>query len=341
MQILRFSRWTYLRAKIDGWHHPFERGTRLSEIENTVKEKLLYLLSVSLMAVAQIAHADDAIRVTYAGSMGVVMDQALGPAFAQKAHVEYEGQGEGAYGMARLLASKKVIADVFVSITPGPIQVLKDANLIDRAVPVASTSMVIAYNPKSAFAKQLDAATTAGGAAWLTVLQSQGLRFGRTDPRVDPQGQNIIFTMMLAAKYYGQPGLAQKVLGDTENPQQVYGEGGLLTRLEAGQVDASSGYQSAAISAKLPYISLPDEINLSNPGDARKWYDTVSFPITNPAGKQQMLSPQPLVFYAAVLKDAPHPQLARAFIEFMQSAAGQALFKQNGYGVPKGNPLYQ
>jgi molybdate/tungstate transport system substrate-binding protein len=313
------------------WRRPFERGSRLSEIENTVKEKLLYLLSVGLMAVTQIAHADDAIRVTYAGSMGVVMDQALGPAFAQKAHVEYEGQGEGAYGMARLLASKKVIADVFVSITPGPIQVLKDANLIDRAVPVASTSMVIAYNPKSAFAKQLDAATTAGGAAWLKVLQSPGLRFGRTDPRVDPQGQNIIFTMMLAAKYYG----------DTENPQQVFGEGGLLTRLEAGQVDASSGYQSAAISAKLPYISLPDEINLSNPGDAREWYDTVSFPITNPAGKQQMLSPQPLVFYAAVLKNAPHPQLARAFIEFMQSAAGQALFKQNGYGVPKGNPLYQ
>jgi molybdate/tungstate transport system substrate-binding protein len=337
----RFRLWTCLRAQIDGWHRPFASGSRLSKTENTVKEKLLYLLSVALMTVTQIAHADDAIRVTYAGSMGLVMDRSLGPAFAQKARVEYEGQGDGAYGMARLLASKKVTADVFVSITPGPIQILKDANLVDRAVPVASTSMVIAYNPKSAFAKQLEAATTAGGTAWWKVLQSPGLRFGRTDARIDPQGQNIIFTMKLAEKYYGQPGLAQKILGDTENPQQVFVEGGLLTRLEAGQIDASSGYQSAAISAKLPYVSLPDEINLSNPGDARKWYDTVSFPVTNAAGKQQILSPQPLVFYATVLKNAPHPQLARAFIEFMQSAAGQAIFKQNGYGEPKGNALYQ
>jgi molybdate/tungstate transport system substrate-binding protein len=314
--------------------------TRQSTTENTVKN-LLYLLCMALMAVTQIAHADDAIRVTYAGSMGVVMDKALGPAFAQKARVEYEGEGEGAYGMARLLASKKVIADVFVSITPGPIQVLKDANLIDRAVPVASTSMVIAYNPKSAFAKQLEAAATGSGAPWWKILQSPTLRFGRTDPQVDPQGQNIIFTMMLAQKYYGQPGLAQKILGDTENPQQVFGEGGLLTRLEAGQVDASSGYQSAVISAKLPYISLPDEVNLSNPKYARNGYDTVSFAITNPAGKQQMLSPQPLVFYASVLKNAPHPQQARAFIEFMQSPAGQAIFKQNGYGEPRGDPLYR
>ncbi|EBK1960002.1 ABC transporter substrate-binding protein, partial [Salmonella enterica] len=111
------------------------------------------------------AQASTDIRVTYAGSMGKVMDQALGPAFAGQQGGKYEGQGQGSYGMARLLAGKKITADVFVSITPGPMQILKDAGLIDNAVPVASTSMVIAYSPESKFAHQFSQ-SRGGNADW-------------------------------------------------------------------------------------------------------------------------------------------------------------------------------
>ena len=300
-------------------------------------------LLLALACTASAAATAGAIQVTYAGSMGVVMDRALGPAFAQVSKLDYQGRGEGAYGMARLLAGKKIVADVFVSITPGPIDVLKQAGLVDTAVPVASTRMVIAYNPRGKFAAAFDAAKAGqpGAQAWWQVLQSPGLRFARSDPAVDPQGQNIVFTMMLAEKYYHQPGLAQKILGPVQNPQQVYGEGGLLARLDAGQVDAASGYESASISARQAYITLPDEINLSNPTLAPAWYDTVSFTLDQPAGKTAPFHPQPLVFYAAVLKNAPNPAAARQFVDFLLSAAGQQLLKQNGYGPPQGDALYQ
>jgi molybdate/tungstate transport system substrate-binding protein len=281
------------------------------------------------------AYAAEPIRITYAGSMGVVMDKFLGPAFAAREQLEYQGQGQGAYGMARLLASKKIVADVFVSVNPGPMDILKQAGLVDAAVPVASTRMVIAYNLRSAYAEQLKSG------AWWKVLQTPGLRFGRTDPAVDPQGQNIIFTLMLAEKYYQQPGLANAVLGPVENPQQVFGEGSLLTRLQAGQLDATSGYESATISAKLPYVALPDQINLSNPSYARDWSDTVSFAIRTRAGADETVHPQALVFYAAVLKNAQSPAAAQRFVEFLQSTDGQALFRQNGYGQPKGDALYR
>ncbi|MGC1328980.1 extracellular solute-binding protein [Pseudomonas sp.] len=305
------------------------------------RKTVQWLFTGLAMGCALAAHAEDKIQVAYAGSMGVVMDKALGPGFAQREHVAYQGQGQGAYGMARLLASKKVLADVFVSITPGPIDVLKQAGLVDQAVPVASTRMVIAYNPKSRFAGALQAAAQNGAAAqpWWQVLQSPGLRFGRTDAATDPQGQNIIFTLRLAEKYYHQPGLARAVLGAEQNPEQVFGEGGLLTRLESGQVDAASGYESATLSAKLPYIALPDEINLSNPGFAHDWYDTVSLSLPGKDGAAQVVTPQPLVFYAAVLKNAPDPARAKAFVSYLQSADGQALFKANGYGQPKGPAL--
>ncbi|EJL88869.1 extracellular solute-binding protein [Pantoea sp. GM01] len=286
------------------------------------------------------AQANTDIRVTYAGSMGKVMDQSLGPAFAKQNNGNYEGQGQGAYGMARLLASKKITADVFVSITPGPMQILKDAGLIDDAIPVASTSMVVAYSPKGKYAQQF-AQAKGSDASWLKVLATPGIKFGRTDPINDPKGQNIIFTLLLAEKYYQQPGIADKIMGGYQNPAQTHLEGGLLTRLESGQVDAAAGYESEVISAHLPYVALPDEINLSNPAMAKQWYDTVSFNVKDSAGKDKVLHTQPLVYYAAVLKNAPHGAAAgQAFVDFMLSQPGQALFKQNGYAAPKGGSLY-
>lgn len=300
----------------------------------------LGLLAVALLQCAPMVMAKD-IRVTYAGSMGKVMDQGLGPAFAKTENGDYQGQGQGAYGMARLLASHKIEADVFVSINPGPMQILKDAGMIDDAVPVASTSMVIAYSPKGKYAARFAQANEKKDASWLNLLAQKDVSFGRTDPYVDPKGQNIVFTLLLAEKYYQMPGSADKILGSLQNPEQTHQEGGLLARLESGQVDAAAGYESEVRSAHLPYVALPDEINLSNPQMAKQWYDTVSFTIKDSQGKDQVLHTQPMVFYAAVLKNAPNGvDQGKKFVSFLQSPEGQALFKQYGYAEPKGDALY-
>ena len=292
----------------------------------------------ALNAVSAIA-AEPVLSVAYAGSMGALMDKALGPTIARQEHVQYQGKGAGAYGLAHLIAAKQINPDVFVSITPGPIEVLQKAGLIDTAVPVASTQMVIAYSDKSKFAADFKAAA-AGKMPWYEVLQKPGLLFGRTDPKTDPQGRNIVFTMLLAEQYYKQPGLADKILGPVENKQQIFTEPSLLSRLESGQLDATSGYLSAVISHKLPYIKLPEQINLSDPGMIQDWYSKVHFNITLPDGKTDTLSTQPLVFYAAVLKNAPNPKAGAAFVKLMTSAEGQALFKHYGYSAPKGGDLH-
>ena len=284
------------------------------------------------------AHAADVFRVAYAGSMGAVMDRVIGPAFAKANGVEFQGIGQGAYGLARQLEGRLIQADVFVPITPGPVDIVKKAGMIGPAVPVASTQMVIAYSPKSKFVPEFEAAAQ-GKKPWYDVLQTTGLRFGRTDPATDPQGQNIIFTMLLAQNFYKLPGLADRILGGYQNPQQIFTEASLLSRLEAGQIDASSGYLSAATSHHLPFIRLPDEINLSNPEMEAQWYKNVQFSVKLPSGKEATLNTQPLVFYAAVLKDSKQPALAEKFVQFLQSPEGQKLFRDNGYSPPKGGPI--
>lgn len=287
---------------------------------------------------ATVAQAADVFRVAYAGSMGVVMDRFIGPAFAKANGVEFQGVGQGSYGLARQLEGRLLQADVFVPITPGPIDIVKKAGMIGPAIPVASTQMVIAYSPRSRFVPEFEAAAQ-GRKPWYEVLQTPGLRFGRTDPATDPQGQNIIFTMLLAQNFYKQPGLADRILGGYQNQQQIFTEPSMLSRLEAGQIDAASGYLSAAKSHRLPFIELPDEINLSNPRMDAKWYKTVQFSIRLPSGKEAMLNTQPLVFYAAVLKGGKQPALAQKFMQFMLSAEGQKLFRDNGYSAPKGGPI--
>lgn len=282
--------------------------------------------------------ATDTLTVAYAGSMGVVMDRSLGPTYAKRHDVSYRGIGRGSWGLARLLASKQIRSDVFVSITPGPMRLLIDKGLIKYAVPIASTQMVIAYSPQSRFASQFKAAA-AGKKPWYKVLEQPGIRFGRTDPKVDPQGRNIIFTMLLAERYYRQPELADKILGRYQNPRQIFSETSLLTRLESGQIDATSGYLSAVISHHLPYITLPDAINLSNPKDVQNWYSKVRFKITLPTGMTKTLHTQPLVFYAGVLDNARNPGQARKFIAFLQGPRARKLLRKQGYSRPKGGPL--
>jgi molybdate/tungstate transport system substrate-binding protein len=277
------------------------------------------------------------MTVAYAGSMGVVMDHGLGPAFTKQTGVAYQGIGQGALALAHLLAAGTMHADVFVSITPGPVKILEKAGLVTDAVPIASTAMVIAYSPKSSFAAQL-AEAAAGKRAWYKVLEEKNFRFGRTDPATDPQGQNILFTFQLAETYYHQPGLSARILGPSVNPAQIFAEPALLADLDDGQLDATSGYESAVKSLHLPFIRLPDQINLSNPAMAAQWYSKAAVTLTI-KGQSKIVHTQPLVFYAAVLKNAQNPQAAAEFVTLLASPQGQKILHDDGYSAPKGGNI--
>ncbi|MFC4761955.1 extracellular solute-binding protein [Dyella koreensis] len=300
------------------------------------KPMLTRWLAPLLMLVGMTALAADApvLRVAYAGSMGVVMDQSLGPDFATSHHASYEGIGQGSFALARLLAAKQMQADVFVAITPSPMKVVQQAGLVEHAVPVASTRMVVIYSPGSRFAADF-AAAARGEKNWYDVLRKPGLRLGRTDPAVDPQGANALLTLQLAARYYHQPELLQQVAGELQNPSQIFAEPSLMSRLEAGQIDAAIGYASAAHSHHLPTIDLPNEINLAQPAMQAAWYAKANLKL--PDGK--VLTAQPLVFYAAVLSNAKQPELGKDFISLLQSAEGQVMLRERGYDPPHGDAL--
>src|SRR5260370_2893 len=77
-------------------------------------------------------------------------------------------------------------------------------------------------------------------------------------------------------------------------------------------------YLSAVADRGLPYLRLPDEINLSNPALATT-YAQVHF-TTN---TRQTFHGKPISFSATVLNNASNPQAALHFVEYLLSPAGQ------------------
>lgn len=277
------------------------------------------------------AAAPDPVEVAYAGSMGSLMEGPIKAAAARTLNLALRGHGQGASALAQLIAGGSLRPDVFVAVTPGPMELVLRAGEAAGAVPVAATRMVIAWSPASRFAGQFEAAR-AGKAAWWRVLEEPGLRFGRTDPSTDPQGRNIVFTMMLAAKKYGQPGLVEKVLGPLVSPRQISLETSVAARLQAGELDAASAYRIQPGAFHLPFLDLPHEVDLSG-SDVHEKNPEIRLSV---GGKT--FAPEPLVFYAAALKNARNPVGAEAFVRWLTGAEAQALFREGSYDPAGGAP---
>lgn len=268
-----------------------------------------------------------ALDVAYAGSMGSLMEGGLKKAVEQTLKLDLHGRAQGANALAQLIVSGSIRPDVFIPITPGPMLTVLRSGKAEVAQPIARTEMVIAYSPKSRFAPQLDAAA-AGKAKWWEILQQPGFRFGRSDPATDPQGRNIIFAMMLAAKEYKQPDLVEKILGPTINRQQINMEASVQARMQSGGLDAASAYKIQPGPFNLLYITLPNEINLSGQ-NVHAEHPDISLSI---GGKTYF--PEPLVFYAAVLKEAGNPRGAAAFLEWLVSSEARAILTRYQYDTP-------
>lgn len=281
-----------------------------------------------LIAGAGATESKTPLQVAYAGSMGSLMDGGVRPAIAKALGAEMQGRAQGATGLANLIVAGSIRPDVFISVTPGPMRAVLKAGKAARAIPIARTEMVIAYSPKSQYAAALAKANQPGAKPWWQILETPGLRFGRTDPNTDPQGLNIIFMMQLAALYYHQPGLTDKVLGPQINPRQIFQEPEVMARLQAGQLDASSAYKTQPAALGLPFLSLPGEINLGS-ASMEKEYQKTSVTLNGKVHR-----PSPLIFYAAVLKAAPQPKLADRFLAWLHGAEARQILAHYHYDGP-------
>ncbi len=252
--------------------------------------------------------------------MKAMLEGPLKAAATRTLHLDLRAHSEGADAVAQAIVSGSLHADVFIPVTAGPMLTVIHAGKAESAQPIARTELVLIYSPKSRFAPQLEAAAS-GKANWWEVLQKPGLRIGRGNPAADPGARAILFAMMLAAGKYRQPNLVEKVLGSALNPAQIVP--GVQAALQRGELDVSSSYKIGV--GNLPYIALPKEINLSSQR-VREEHPEVRLRIG-----EKTFYPEPLVFYAGLVRGAANPVGAAAFLKWLQGVEAQELFRQHQF----------
>jgi molybdate/tungstate transport system substrate-binding protein len=272
--------------------------------------------------------AKGTVSVAYAASLSNILENAVKPAFDRSTGYTFQGEAKGSSALINEIKGKLSFPDVFISANPklnAQLMGAANGNYESWYLDFSRTEMVIGYNPNSKYAADFRAAAN-GTKPWYQVLQEPGLRLGRTDPLLDPKGVNTIYTLELAEAHYHQPGLTQKILGSDENASQIFPEEELVSRLGAGQLDAGFFYINEVKGPNIPYITLPDQINLGNATMA-SLYSTVSWknPRTGAISKGA-----PVVYTITVLNTAKNRAGGIAFAKFLLSSQGQSLLQGQG-----------
>lgn len=258
------------------------------------------LLGAMAILSAPLACAGSNVDVLYAGSLVDLMEHAVGPAFDRASGDHFRGYAGGSKLLANEITGRLRRADVFVSASPGVNRLLMGPHhphWVRWYLTFGQSPLVIGYNRSSRYAAAFKTLP------WYRVLQTPGIRLGRTDPRLDPKGALTVRLMRRAQAYYHIPGLASRVLGAPENPAEVLPEEALVGRLQSGQLDAGFFYSTETSDAHIPAIALPPAIT---PG---------------------------AVYTITILRNAPHRRAAEAFVTFLLGPRGRRLMLAHGLAL--------
>jgi molybdate/tungstate transport system substrate-binding protein len=275
---------------------------------------------------------------------------------------EFEEQNPGVTVVTESAGSRTTIRKVTELGKPGDIvgsadylaiEELMFPEFADWYISFATNEMVIAHRDDAPFADDIKN----GERTWYDVLINEDVRYGHSDPDVDPCGYRSLMVCQLAQRYYydeaGEFGLTPDAnaanLYDALIPIPESGtemdrgraggdwgeivkpkETDLLYLLESGDLDYAFEYRSVAIQHGLDFVELPDEIDLSSL-DYEEFYATAEVEVTGrEPGTTTTLTGAPIVYGVTIPSNAPHPERAIDFLELMLGSQGQAIMESCG-----------
>ena len=261
------------------------------------------------------------VNVAAASSLSYLSEKVISPSFTKAEGYKYTGTYNASGDLESDIASGEISPNVFESVGG------------DNIMPLGN-SIVLAYNPKSKYASQFKAFADGSKplSGLFTLLETTGLKLGRTDPNIDPQGRDFIYMLELAQSYYHLPSdTVSKILGTTDfgtpTSSQIFAESSLDATLQSGQLDASSAFLTQAIELHLDYILLPSAINLGDVALATQ-YAKATITVTSNGQKTTKSGSPQWIDITIIGKPTP---AAIAFVKYTLSPAGLALYKTGGF----------
>jgi len=208
----------------------------------------------------------------------------------------------------------------------------------------AKNRMVLAYTEKSQYADEINSTN------WFQILRRPDVRWGFANPNMDPCGYRSLWVIQLAELEYGDDRIfedlveANSAIRMNEEtdvyvyraPEDLESKTGrivirdksveLIALLESGGLDYAFEYLSVAVQHNLRYIELPKSIDLSSENQI----DIETYSRMRALLLNGNLTASPIIYGVTIPKNAPHPELAEAFIKYMIDEAGQEIFREMG-----------
>jgi molybdate/tungstate transport system substrate-binding protein len=264
------------------------------------------------------------VSVLSAGSLAVLFDETVGPAFESETGHSYRGEFHGSNTVMRMVTDEQKRPDVVVS---ADAYLLRDKLLPEYAawdVGFASNAVGITYAEGTEIADRLDA-----GDPWYEVLLETDAEIARSDPDLDPLGYRTVQLFKLAERYYDVSNLTDRL---TEKLVVDPDEAHLLAGVETADRAAAICYKNMAIDHGLPFVSLPAELDFSNPALADHYAQA-----TYTTEDGETIQGTPVLYNATVPKSAERPELGRQFVAFLLSHP--ELLSDNGLVVSDRFPV--
>ncbi len=215
----------------------------------------------------------------------------------------------------------------------------------------AGNRLALAYTERSKFAGQVNADD------WYEVIARPGVRLGIADPRFDASGYRALMALKLAESFYVKTGLLNAVIkGQFQYPVAVFEEDDyteitvpeildtidgsvvvirgasveLLALLESGDLDYAFEYESVIRQHGLEMVALPDPVNLGSAEQAENYRQVeVKLDFRRFVSVKPVFRGEPIGYGITIPSNAPQPELARRFIEFLLGPKGRQIMQQN------------
>lgn len=220
-------------------------------------------------------------------------------------------------------------------------------NYADYYIRFTDNIMVLAYTNSSDFANEINENN------WYEILQKPNVRLGYANPQLAALGYRALISIQLTESYYKVPRFFHDLITSNLDPpisairdgsnctifvpetQNSKGEKltmrssevDLIALLETGYLDYSLIYLSSARQYGFNYIELPDEINLGNP-EYESTYEQIQVKYEHQRFATVSLdrTGEAIYYGLTIPNNAPTPELAEKFVEFLLNGQGKTDF---------------
>lgn len=262
-----------------------------------------------------------------AGSLGRPLREALDSFARQVPGLDVAQENAGSLESARKLTELGKIPDVIALADEAVFPALLRPRFVAWDAAFARNEMVLAYTDRSSGAADITAAN------WASVLLRPGVRTGRSDPALDPNGYRALMVMQLEERRSRIPGLAARLLAAMPERYMRPKEADLVALVQTGDLDYAWSYRSVAQTAHLKYIDLPPEVDLSDPTRGALYHSVLARVPRGAGGDSISIHGAPILYALAVPQDAPDSALARRFVTWLFGPEGRAILARNGFTV--------